>query len=242
MQMNIYTQGNWHRDDTWQRVVDNELTPAELGELVEVCEREPELWKRCAVAFLEERALQSEMKQLGALWQSGPQTAIPLPAIAANKPCSSAGSSAPNHSGLLNCLALVATVLLAFLVGWQAALRSDNHSRAGSAAVATSSTISGEIRPRAKIAEVSRDNGQAGLPDDAGLTDDAWLAGYEELGSASQFVLVDKRMPKQLADLEQRGLVRVESIEGFMPVQLTDGFTAVVPIQQLDVRSVRSTY
>jgi hypothetical protein len=60
--------------------------------------------------------------------------------------------------------------------------------------------------------------------------------------TTGQFVPLDRRLPRPLAELEQLGLVRIESTEGFVPVQLEDGNTAVVPIQQFDVRSLGSFY
>src|SRR5690348_10143051 len=67
--MNMHFQQQWPDDETWQRVVDNDLTAGELKKLFAACEQRPELWRCCALAFLEDQAVRSELKLLAAQWQ-----------------------------------------------------------------------------------------------------------------------------------------------------------------------------
>ena len=259
--MNIPIHDKWLRDDTWQRVVDNELTSAELSELVEACGQNPKLWKCCAVAFLQEQAFQNELKQVATQWNrdTGPavsafnelskptsHTAVAQPVSQHLQPRGTSRNSGLQNSGLLNSLALAASLLLAFLVGWQTSKRFG----------APLSPVAGHMNP-------APDTGPEGLPqsdgrsiarqfpagtNDSGAIETSPVSAFDSGGIAAPlegfnpFVLMDKRMPEQLAELQQQGLVRIETTEGFVPVQLIDGNTAVVPIQQLDVRSVRHTY
>jgi hypothetical protein len=54
------------RDDLLiDRIVDGELAPAELRAAVESLDREPDGWKRCALAFLEAQCLRESFQMLG---------------------------------------------------------------------------------------------------------------------------------------------------------------------------------
>lgn len=46
----------------WDRVVDDELSPSERRELLAQLEARPELWRGCALAFLEAQALRRELR------------------------------------------------------------------------------------------------------------------------------------------------------------------------------------
>lgn len=295
-------------DEAWQRVVDNELSTDELRQLVAACERRPELWRRCALAFLEEQALRSELEQLASHWHTAaapPQTQLaaamstatqtdgPLPerGPAGEFPVAEVSRDRPQRStaSVLNTLALAASLLLTFLLGWQAsrrvagtastAARSSELTRADGVRGSSGAASAGQV-PETPIVGVGtrRDslnrpaNGTnqalagarlpATLPRDAvstisvasGPTAGTPTAGTLAAGNPTvgaiqtagmttgQFVPLDRRLPRPLAELEQLGLVRIESTEGFVPVQLEDGNTAVVPIQQFDVRSLGSFY
>ena len=287
--MKLHIAEKWLREETWQRVVDNELDLAELKELVAVCDQHPELWKRCAVAFLEEQALCTELRKLGSQWPATAAVAAPhIPATDSlqaqqsgltRTPSSPARAAAPlinrdrstsavtgrihtagaMQSSVLNCLALAASVMLAFIVGWQASRRigepyqrstSETVSSLGSgtanrqaASSTTANTSTNRTRPGKSESFLTDDN--AGGPKQLAAslnpvsTADAI---HQALQRPDQFMPLDHRVPKELVDLQQRSLVRIESIEGIMTVQLQDGKTAVVPVQQFDVRSIRNAY
>ena len=256
IKMNIPIQDKWLRDDTWQRVVDNELTPAELDELVEACEQNPKLWKCCAVAFLQEQAFQSELKRVVTQWNrdSGP-TVSSFNEL--SKPHSQTAFAQPGsghlqqrgtsqNSSLLNSLALAASLLLVFLVGWQTSKRFRAPVAPVAEHVAAAPVTGLKGQPQSDDRIIARQ--LPGGTNDSGVLETSPVSAFDSgdmaapLEEFNQFVLVDKGMPTQLAELQQQGLVRIETTEGYVPVQLIDGNTAVVPIQQLDVRSVRHTY
>ena len=259
----MHNHQRWFRDEAWQRVVDNELTADEFKELVAVCDQHPELWRCCAIAFLEEQALRSELKQFAVQWHAptapSQSTESGLHAVAGQDAVMQRGDAKRRiaHEGgatgasLLNALALAASIGLAFLVGWQASRRmAGDATRAMTAVNQPSGATSNSARPdlRGRLASqtdavqvhnaASDSQPAVALPSPASTADVI----HQALLRPDRLMLLDRRVPKQLADLEQRGLVRIESTEGFVPVQLTDGNTALVPVQQYDVRSIDNAY
>ena len=273
--MNNQIHEKWFCDETWQRVVDDELEAAELRELVAVCNQRPELWKRCAVAFLEEQTLRSELQQLGTQWLPTPSASLPAlaaiddvhssrdpanhePQLAAKRehsfrkaPAHAAGVS---QSSVLNSLALAASVMLAFAVGWQASRRLGGQSQRAAAADPVSSLANTNSNPPSMRtipskpsaserfsaeAYTGNDNQFVDLPASTSSTADAI---HRALQRPDQFVPIDRAIPKELVELQRRGLVHIESTEGIMTVQLQDGKTAVVPVQQFDVQSIGNAY
>ncbi len=91
------------------RIVDGEITPDELRAAVDRLERDPDGWKRCALAFLESQVLNESFRTLGQAQTNdvgGP--AIPL------RPAS------PRHTRYrwLRTVAAAVVVGAAFAIGW----------------------------------------------------------------------------------------------------------------------------
>lgn len=258
-EMNTYTDEKWLHPDRWQRVVDGELDSAELAELVEACEQRPELWKRCAVAFLEEQTLGLELRGLAGRWPATPaEVPAPQRPLLKRELSRRAQPLAAAHSPWLNRVAFAASIALAFLVGWQASVRfgrgaapmSANHPAEQTGFIGNSS-LATRNAPAASASQHASNNPVArideSLPADSHPIEAATTANSAEaiewaFERPEQFVPLNQRIPKPLADLEQRGWVHIESIEGFVPVRLQDGKTAVVPVQQIDLRPVRKAY
>lgn len=297
--------------DSWERVVDGELSRAELLELVKACQEQPGLWQRCAEAFLEEQALEIELRQLAAQWPTTPEDGSAQQQALSrfddrvtrgSRACSASKANLAkvalpdehsvarpyNHAlaadllgesysaaraGWLNPLGLAACVVLAFLIGWQASERFGKEVPGSPSAEAQQGTATGnrslaqqtapkQTSPKQTSLEQpvvghnsglvdsqrgadrgdpqsSMDSTWEGMSPSVETTADAIREAWQRL---EQFVPLDRRIPQQLADLERRGLVRIESIEGFVPVRLRDGNTAVVPVQQIELRPVRNAY
>jgi hypothetical protein len=259
--MNKPIDEKWLHSHLWLRVVDGELDRAELAELVAACEQQPELWKRCAVAFLEEQTLQLELRELAESWPASPSEMLApeRPVLVQAQP-RRAQPLAAAHSPWLNHVVFAASVVLAFLVGWQASLRFGgafemrNKQRPEQTSVAGNFSPAEGTSPAAVTSRLAGPREREGRnePMLAGTTRvDAATAAMQAtaadtielaLEQAEQFVPLDRRIPEPLANLQQRGLVQIESIEGFVPVRLRDGETAVVPVQQIDLRPVRRAY
>lgn len=311
----MHTYEKWYRDETWQRVVTSPLSSDELRELIAACEARPELWRCCAMAFLEEQALAGELKQLATEWpqpqsqsqsrhEARPDSAASVASAAGSlsslstslsqspssqSPSSQSSSSqssssqslssatghrsqdapaygvtharAPDaahnsgaaHASLLNNLALAATILVAFMAGWQASRRfghsadwtltTDNRAAVVALGQAQPSQVkqpSPAARPAGRASAEPSVAG-AGKPQLAVASPSASESSLDAIQQAllqpERMLLLDRRIPTQLAELEQRGLVSIEAMEGLVPVQLNNGNTALVPVQQFDVRS-----
>ncbi len=121
---------NWNDEDAWTRLADGQLDAKTLRELTAACQRDPQLWKRCAIALLEEQVLRQEMKALaGSPLGAGDQSpALTSRLIASASPVvpgaeRQTSSVRTGQAGWLNNLALVACVVIAFMTGWQASQR-----------------------------------------------------------------------------------------------------------------------
>jgi len=84
------------------RLVDGELPPPRLRELIERCDRRPENWRAVAVAFLEAQAVSQALRS-AAVRPQRPATRI-VPAASAR--------------GRTRSVAVAATAIVSLLVGW----------------------------------------------------------------------------------------------------------------------------
>lgn len=100
---------NTTNDDNldFDRLVDDELTPEERERLLASLDQQPEGWRRCALAFLEQQVWQREMKAFVA------EVEQPSPSVLKN---TAVASSERSFGG--RWLALAAGLLLAFTAGW----------------------------------------------------------------------------------------------------------------------------
>lgn len=219
-------------------LVDGELDEAQRRELLAWCEREPDGWRRCALAFLE---AQSWSKVLGDLADArAPQEAEP----ATREPVVPARLSRPqsfwNRRNWGTMLAMAASVVLAFTLGLQ--LRDAERA--------------GQIAPRQPALHVV-DNQERTQPT-------ATLSGRPEQGPASARLAVGGSsadeiqvpvvagdhvgggwllsQPSAVPDDVRRALERmghrVEQQRRLVPYRLGDGRRVVVPVDQVEVRPV----
>lgn len=237
--MNAYE--TWTNDDAWQAVVDGELTPSQLRELVTICDRHPELWRRCAIAFLEEQAFEREMKSIE--WpaaaairsvhnlihekQAGPLVQVEQ-SQSQRMPTSDGDGMArlasnnfwQRHANLFNNVALAATILLAFVIGWQSSLRFG--------AKENSTLVERSLQPST-------------IPD-SNLASTSAGAIESALDRPEELVSFERTIPKEIAELIRLGVVDVKSNDGFVPVRLEDGNAAIVPFHRYQVHPVKMAY
>lgn len=108
------------RAQAWDRVVDDELSPLERRELLAQMEARPELWRGCALAFLEAQALRRELRGLLAEQVASAATPASLPPTATHHLAPAApprSSSGPRRIGL-GAWATAASWLVALGVGY----------------------------------------------------------------------------------------------------------------------------
>lgn len=249
-------EDKWNDEEAWDCVADGPLSPRQLAELVAACDERPELWKRCALALLEEQTLRYELQSLARESLSAGKHAsdlsmasTPLPCPASSQPAThdvrlAAIKATPavsvSRAHFWNNLALVAAVMIAFGIGWQASRR-------------FGFTGSGIYRD---LGESSMDVAQSSRGQSSGVADvqvptipadnESLLAGSdgvdpevidqvnaETLATAMQ-VDWKENLDPEYEQLRRQGY-KVESHEGLIPVWLYDGSSAVVPYQQIKV-------
>jgi hypothetical protein len=98
-------------DELIDRIVDGELTPAELSAAVDRLDREPDGWKRCALAFLEAQCWRESVRVI-------PQpTQLPVDSHASFIPLATMPSSQEPGRWLRRAI-VAATVAASFVLGW----------------------------------------------------------------------------------------------------------------------------
>jgi hypothetical protein len=248
----------WDDDETWLEVVQSELDPDQIAAIVGLCDRRPELWRRCATALLEERVLQQELRSLvRSQWTEKPLTA---PAGVATNAASqhqyqfassmTAKSDCeplkPRANTPLNYLAIAAGILLTFAIGWQASRR-HHFPQANSPALHHRDAV-GNV---ASSAALDRAFGERAVSEPRGIhlaADAQSPLPPEEINRVNADALAkaievrpDPDWQSQTNELRRRGY-EVQAQDGIVPVLLDDGSSAVVPFQQIKVRPRRNAY
>lgn len=249
-------EDKWNNEEAWDCVADGPLSPRQLAELVAACEERPELWKRCALALLEEQTLRYELQSLARESLSAgkrvndlsmvPNTlsSTPLPCPAFSKPAAhdirlAAINSTPAVSvpraHFWNNLALVATVMIAFGIGWQASRRfgftgSGNYPALVDSSIDVAQNSMSEDVP---VPTLPADNESLLAGSDGVDPEVIDQVNAETLATAMQ-VDWKENLDPEYEHLRRQGY-KVESHEGLIPVWLYDGSSAVVPYQQIKV-------
>jgi hypothetical protein len=93
------------------RIVDGELTPAELSAAVDRLDREPDGWKHCALAFLEAQCWRESLRDIGE------PTRCPVDSEVATIPLAAMPTSQKPGRWLRRAI-VAATVAASFVLGW----------------------------------------------------------------------------------------------------------------------------
>ncbi|MCA9237501.1 MAG: hypothetical protein KDA44_18630 [Planctomycetales bacterium] len=120
-------------DAALDRLVDGELTDAARRELLAALDANPGAWRRCALAFLESQSLRAQLGAVAAMpgdlaSENAPQlpasgeAEAPTPIQHGLQSRGAAGRSSAAHRAL-QWLAIAASLLVAFGIGWQFSLR-----------------------------------------------------------------------------------------------------------------------
>lgn len=203
-------------------------------------ERQPLRWRDCALAFLEDQVLSRELKTMAACdldWHQPPaptatneRITANLPATGDHRPCLRTASPEParrrsaSHRRLQQVLTLAALLLVGFSVGWLAAEQRP-------APVLT------ENRPVVEPATIAADATHAPVESPATDTTPADTDMSNVQFVSEQIMPLDMETPAGLRELERSGRVRVESFDAMVPVSLSNGSSALVPVQQFRVVS-----
>jgi hypothetical protein len=101
----------FNEDALLDRLVDGELSGSERRQLLESFDKRPQNWRRCALAFLEAQSWREEMGQVARTLTSEINEAR-SPAFSASP------RRKPNSSKVATWLAMAASLVLAFGLGW----------------------------------------------------------------------------------------------------------------------------
>ena len=199
-------------------LVSGQLTGEQYRAALLALEAEPAKWRDCALAFLEEQALRSELRALaqGTInWSKDSSiesvaSVVAKPSQLDNKITFLSTASHPSASGFARKLSTAALLLVSFTVGWL-----------GSEVIAE--------RQRTALIK-SGTNSVVQVPTTTSRT----LSPKFE----PQFVVdrpgaFDSGIPRSIRELERNGRISVKSYEMMMPTTLEDGSSAFVPVQQL---------
>lgn len=199
-------------------LVSGQLTGERYRAALLALEAEPANWRDCALAFLEEQALRSELHALaqGTINWSTESSLESVASVVAkpwqldNKITLLSTSSHPSASGFTRILSTAALLLVSFTVGWlgseviaerqRTALIDSGTSSAVQVPTTTSPTLSPKLEPQFVV---------------------------DRPGA------FDSGIPRSIRELERNGRISVKSYEMMVPTTLEDGSSAFVPVQQL---------
>ena len=225
-------------DTQLDRLVDGELHGAEYREFVASLEREPQHWRRCALAFLEAQALRGELNVLREQHLSPP--------VISDESCVAPATQTSATESRVTwwhiALAMAASFLIALPLG-SALGRLLRTSHAPAVAV-DSPREHGEELPSGGLIAQTPDAPHSSLPKEP--------LGHEPLGNV-QFVDADGRvleipyydltsqpehlahsdsgLPLELLQTLERTGHRIERQTGIVPVNLGNGSQAIMPAE-----------
>lgn len=208
-------------------------------QVLRALDAQPERWRECALAFLQEQALAKEIKAMAEVGFAPAVAEKSGPAIlASDSVASGVHLSLSDTSKRLDSdrtfsrlqwmhrlTSIAALLLISFSVGWYGSgILGGN--RSNSNAEANGQNLVGNVPP---------------VVGDVPSRSDA-IRGNNLQFTSDSLVELDREMPEFLREMERRGQVRIESFDALMPLQLDDGTSAVVPVQEYRIRPTTRTY
>lgn len=203
-------------------LVDGELNESQRRELLAWCEREPDGWRRCALAFLDAQSWSSVLGQM-ARGDSGPadrsSSDDPLwAAPSAESPVVEPPKATIAPSWLSPALALAASVLVAFSLG----LWARGGMFGGGPAIAAKGARD-KVRLVADGPAGAGEEMQSPVAGGQRMNDD-WRSGQPAA------------MPREIEQALERLGHRVRQRRQLVPIPLEDGRRVMVPVDQIDVQ------
>lgn len=234
-------------------LVDGELNEAQRREVLSWCEREPDGWRRCALAFLDAQSWRGVLGQITGERPAAVSRQIGDPQRSDDPLCAAprAGAAvverpkaAPPRSWFTPALALAASVLVAFALGlwarggWPAGDRNmlpldERHalSRVANDGDSPSDALAAgrpEQGPTGKVRLV------VGGP--AGAADEIQLPVVEAQSLGDDWLDGQPAMPLDVQQALERLGHRVRQKRQLVPFSLDDGRRVMVPVDQIEVQ------
>ena len=212
-------------------------------EVLRALDAQPERWRECALAFLQEQAIAKEMKAMAKVGFATADSNESEPTISTSDAALS-GVRLSRSDALLHTEAdrsfsrlqwmhrmtsIAALLLISFSVGWYGSgILGGNQGNASASASSQQlgGSLSGDLPPAAGDGTPRSDV----------------IRGNDLQFASDSLVELDREMPEWLREMERRGQVRIDSFDALMPLQLDDGTSAVVPVQEYRIRPTTRTY
>ncbi len=234
-------------EQTLEDLVAGQLTGERYRAALRALDADPKLWRECALAFLEDQALRTELRELakGTIeWRCDEEkndasvnvngvhlgsSAEIVPTTAAGKKTEAASLRWSSH-----LLSTAALLMVSFTVGWLGsellAEREQLLAPKNNAVVTTSNPVGNAIGNA-----TSRTPLQADLPQ-------ADITPQFVLDRPGQFMPLDHEIPQPFLELERQGKVQLESKDGLVPHRMADGTTVFFPVQEVRVIPVTLSF
>jgi hypothetical protein len=248
-----------------ERLVDGELEQDEYRDLLLRIEQSPDGWRRCSLAFLQQQAIATSLKSVHEDWfmlATHELMADPRPGVCApTRVPSSAAASRSRWSATLCLPPLLTAALFGLLAG--AALMAWRPWNVPHFAAGLLQQRAG-VEPRPPLVHASQDELSGDRPDrmvTAGQGDDMSaptmylrFARTTSDGNVEMPLyplnlhvprpqwLVDSAVPRDLDRVLRQSGRSVRRRWQYLPVRLSDGRDAVIPIEQVELRPVMAEF
>ena len=216
------------------RLVDDELAPAERRALLADLDREPEGWRRCALAFLEAQSWRSAFEAM----TSGPSSDCTEKKAAHER-------SPVSHRRIPHALGVAAGIVAALVLGWTARgpwLRS--HTSPTGKLAADAHADRGRDMPRTGSDSIEADANPMPGPQNAGVlipprdSAESLQVATRAMERTQSRNPTPSPLPETLRrQFERRGF-QVENQRGLMTLKLKDGRRMALPVEELKVHYV----
>ncbi len=240
-------------------VYSNEITPRLIDQLVcgslqgeayrqaiRALDANPAKWRDCALAFLQEQAIEQELKQLALTdvdWRSVDQperTSLSNPVLMQAGLTNSVASQPRYLSGFAIRLgSLAAMLLLGCGIGWMLSARNEPAPLSHDSLIAAN-----QPAPENTSALVAENPAESTRFTSSSTGGEEFFRNNNPLvgNLSSQMVPIDQEIPAALRELERRGRVRIESTSALMPIRHDNGTSVLVPVQQFQIVPVVHVY
>lgn len=211
------------------------LAGAEYRKAILALESDPQKWRDCALAFLQEQAISQELDQLSqsnVSWQKSQPDPTALSVVTNRQLIAREQklASQKDNGWFYKLGTLAALLLLSFSVGW---IGSSIRDKSLLADQGEDTTADLAHAPNLKVDRMSLDQI---LPATKFGSNN-----YSLVGNSRTLLPIDEQIPANLVKLEKEGRVRLETTTALMPVDFESG-TMLVPVQQIRVVPVTFSY
>jgi hypothetical protein len=235
-------------DELLDQLVCGTLRGPEYRKAILALEAQPDRWRDCALAFLQEQAIAQELTQLAnsnVNWERASQSSQGGTTVASFQRSTSPERSSKPLSWIYKLSSLAAMLLISFSVGWIGSsvrgrsAQAEPTDLAGAPTTAAGGSNAGadlnnNTAPPLKLDNMTIDQV---LPNPGKGSNNYSFVGNND----TSLMPIDEQIPPNLAKLEREGHIRIEKTTALMPVNYGD-MTVLVPVQQLRVVPVTFSY